>query len=115
MVYNYDLGTGAQIELDDLFDSATAYLDTLSAKSRVALAAAAERRGFDAIGLLENGYAPTTENFTRFTLGADSLSLHFPPYAVASYAAGPFRVSFAYSDLLSVLMDVGPAATLQLE
>lgn len=112
LVYNYDLGTGARIELGDLFDGATAYLDSLSAWAGAALVAEAEQRGFDADGLFSEGFAPTAENFARFTLGPDSLTLHFPPYTVAPYVAGPFTVSLAYSDLRPVLMDTGPAATL---
>ena len=112
LVYNYDLGTGAQIGLGDLFNGATAYLDTLSIRAGAGLIAEAEQRGFEASGLLTEGFAPAAENFARFTLGPDSLRLHFPPYAVAPYVAGPFTVSLAYADLRSVLMDAGPAATL---
>lgn len=112
LVYNYDLGTGAPIGLGDLFDGATAYLDSLSGWAGAALAAEAEERGFDADGLFSEGFAPAAENFARFTLGPDSLTLHFPPYVVAPYVAGPFTVSLAYSDLRPVLMDTGPAATL---
>ncbi len=112
LVYNYDLGTGAPLGLGDLFNSATAYLDSLSAWVGTALAAEAEELGLDADFLFREGFAPAAENFTRFTLGPDSLTLHFPPYAVAPYVAGPFTVSLAYSDLRPLLMETGPAATL---
>ncbi len=112
IVYNYDLGKGAQIDLADIFDGATAYLDTLSARAGSTLVAEAEERGMAESDLFPEGYAPIEENFDLFTLGPDSLRLHFPPYTVAPYVAGPFTVSLAYSDLRSVLMDAGPAATL---
>lgn len=112
LVYNYDLGKGVQIELADIFDGATAYLDSLSAWAGASLAAEAEKRGMSASDLFHEGYAPVADNFALFTLGPDSLRLHFPPYAVAPYAAGPFTVSLAYTDLRPTLMEAGLAATL---
>ncbi len=112
VVYNYDLATGKQIGLTDLFDNPTAYLDTLSAWVGEGLGLEAQERGADASDLFSEGFAPSNDSFRLFTIGPDSLRLHFPPYAVAPYAVGPFTISLAYTDLRPLLKTTGPAATL---
>ena len=104
----YNLTTGERVGLAHLFASDAAYLDTLSVRSAALLASEADARGFDASGLWPEGYAPDADNFQRFTLGPDSLTLYFPPYQVAPYVAGPFTVALAYDDLRPALDPAGP-------
>lgn len=115
IVHNFDLGTGEVLALEDLFESGTAYLDTLSLLTQVGLFSEAESRGFAASDLWEDGYAAQAENFERFTIGVDSLAIHFPPYSVAPYVAGDFEVCIPYTRLGGVLRSGGPAASLTSE
>lgn len=112
---NYDLGTGEIVELDHLFDAASSYLDTLSTAVEAGLLSEAEARGLSTTELWEEGYNPTADNFQRFTLGPDSLAIHFPPYAVAPYVAGEFEVHIPYSRLAPILRSNGPARSLSVE
>lgn len=115
---NTDLRTGAALRLGDLFQAGTPWADTLSARADRALVAKA--RGTDdpvsvdeARATLEpEGYAPAAMPAVRFTLGADSLALHFEPYEVAYFAFGSTRVPVAYADLAAMLRPDGPAARL---
>ena len=104
---NYDLTTGQRITLADLFMPGSAYLDTLSVRTRADLARQAEAGGMTSADFWEEGSAPEAVNFQRFTLGPDSLTIHFPPYQVGPYAAGSFATALAYADLQSVLVPDG--------
>ena len=116
---NVDLVTGAPIRIGDLFRAGTPWADSLSAHASRALTAklvandpaatpssVAEtfyREGFDADAMRQ----------ARFTLGRDSLAVHFVPYEVAFYAFGSTRVPVAYADLVAFLRPNGPVARLR--
>lgn len=115
---NVDLTTGAPVRLGALFRRDAAWADTLAARVGPALVAEAaarmeatedEARG----ALYAEGYDAGAMRDATFTLGADSLALHFVPYEVAAYAFGTFRVPVAYTDLDAVLAPAGPAARLR--
>jgi hypothetical protein len=103
----YDLATGEPIRLGTLFRSGTAWPDTLAALTTARLAAAQ-----DTSWLFEDQVPATPGTFDFFTLGADSLTVFFPPYAIAPYAAGAFEVTLPYTDLRPVLSPSGPVADL---
>ena len=103
--FTYDLATGEPVRLEDLFAGGTAYLDTLAARVTERLVA---ERGSG--WMFEDEIPPDAAYFTVFTLGADSLTLFFPPYAIAAYAAGPSRVALPYADLRGVLDAHGPVS-----
>lgn len=106
--FNYDLATGEPLGLGDLFLGGTAYLDTLAARTTERLVA---ERG---VGwMFEDAVPPEPGFFSLFTLGADSLTVFFPPYAIAPYAAGPSEVSLPYAALRDVLDEGGPAGWVQ--
>lgn len=106
--FNYDLATGEPIRLSDLFHGGTAYLDTLAARVTERLVA---DRGTG--WMFEDEIPPDPDYFSIFTLGADSLTVFFPPYAIASYAAGPSEVSVPYAALRGVLDERGPVGWLR--
>ncbi len=54
------------------------------------------------------GAGPDFNNFRAFTVEADSFTFLFPPYQVASYAAGRWSVKIPFYDLLKVLRKNGP-------
>lgn len=101
--FNYDLATGEPFGLGDLFLGGTAYLDTLAARTTERLVAA---RGTG--WMFDDAIPPDPAYFSLFTLGPDSLTVFFPPYAIAPYAAGPSEVSLPYAALRGVLDDGGP-------
>lgn len=106
----YDLATGEPVRLATLFRNGTAWRDTLAVLTTARLAAAQ-----DTSWLFEDQVPATSGSFGFFTLGADSLTVFFPPYAIAPYAAGAFEVTLPYTDLQSVLSPSGPVADLQRE
>ena len=103
----YDLATGEAVRLGTLFRNGTAWRDTLAVLTTARLAAAQ-----DTSWLFEDQVPATSGTFAFFTLGADSLTVFFPPYAIAPYAAGAFEVTLPYTDLSPVLSPSGPVADL---
>lgn len=103
----YDLATGESIRLGALFRNGTAWPDTLSMLTTARLAAEQDTSWF-----FEDRVPATPETFAFFTLGADSLTVFFPPYAIAPYAAGAFEVTLPYTDLRPILSPSGPVANL---
>lgn len=113
---NYDLATGRPFGLGDLFRPETPYLDTLSARTEAHLRAWAGSSGFSEEveeAYWPDGFAPEAVNFSRFTVGSDSLHLHFPPYQLAAYAAGAFYVTVPLDVLRPFLAPSGPADALR--
>ncbi|HLA63051.1 MAG TPA: RsiV family protein, partial [Rhodothermales bacterium] len=102
---NVDLRTGRTLTLPSFFRADAAWRDTLAANSTRRLVASL---GPD---VLFDGAVPADDPavFRVFTLAPDSLVLHFPPYAVAPYVAGPQRVAVAWSSLRPLLDPAGPA------
>jgi hypothetical protein len=110
---NYDLATGRAFGITDLFQPGAAYLDTLSAYTGHWIHEAAAASGWSAEDFWAEGWAPETGNFSRFTVGADSLRFYFPPYQIAAYAAGPFEMGVPLDVVRPLLAADGPAAALQ--
>lgn len=106
--FTYDLATGESVRLSDLFYGGTAYLDTLAAHVTERLVA---KRGTG--WMFEDAIPPDPTYFAFFTLGADSLHVFFPPYAIAAYAAGPSEVAVPYTALEPVLDERGPVSWLR--
>lgn len=100
----YDLATGEPIRLRDLFRTGIDWPDTLSALTTARLAAQQ-----DTTWLFDDDVPAAPETFAYFTLGADSLTVFFPPYAIAPYAAGALEATLPYTDLRFVLSPSGPA------
>ncbi len=104
--FTFDLTTGEPVRPADVFRPSAAVTDTLAARATERLAARLP-------GALFGGAVPAEPDlFSVVTLGADSLTVFFGPYAVAPYAAGPQEVTWAYADLGDVLTRSGPVAAL---
>ncbi len=109
-----DLRTGAPISLDDVFRAGTPWPDTLSAHSERALFAKLYENDPEATPasaaetFYTEGYSPAAMRHATFTLGADSLTVHFVPYEVAYYAFGSTDVPVAYTALDAFLKPGGP-------
>lgn len=109
----YDLTTGQPVRLADLFAEGSAYGDTLAAwAERDVLRRLAAGLGVppgEARGAFyAEGLAPVRRGDAYFTLGADSLHLHIPPYQLSAYAAGSFDVGVPYGALRPLARPGGP-------
>ncbi len=115
----YDLRTGAAISLGDAFQPGTPWADTLSAHAGRALVAKMREGDPDATAasmddsFYPEGFNPDAMRDVRFSLGADSLMVHFAPYEVAYYAFGTTDVPVAYTALESFLKPDGPIARIR--
>jgi len=96
-----DLADGRLLTPADLFRSDSDWLQVLSERSRVAL------KDRDLLGpdldWLNRGTAPDVENFQLLMPGPDGLTVIFPPYQVAPYAAGPQEVVVPWDELTGLL------------
>lgn len=102
---NYDLASGREIPLADLFIPGSNYLQTLSDISKAQLAT----RDI-AFETFSNGADPLPENFNRWNISVDGLVITFDVYQVAPYAAGPQLVVIPFSQLQGIENTSGPLA-----
>lgn len=98
--FTFDTSTGAALALADLFIPSAPYLAELSTIARAKLP---EIIGQGANDQMIAGTAPEAENFANFSLDGPTLVILFPPYAVASYAAGPQTLPIPLADLSGIL------------
>ncbi len=99
--FTFDLTTGAELEIADLFVPRAAYLTRLSAISRFELAKSLGE--FANIEYIAQGTTPEALNFQNYAIDGDELVLLFPPYQVAPYAAGSQEVSIPLKQLEEIL------------
>lgn len=88
--FNYDVAGKRILALGDLFASDTDYLTFLSNESRKQLMAKFET---DPDTTLLEGTRPVLENFRNFTFKDGAVTIYFPAYAVAPWAAGEQQIS----------------------
>ena len=99
--FTFDLATGTELAMSDLFIPRSEYLDRLSAIAQFELAKSLGE--FANIEYIAQGTEPSALNFQTFVIDADALVLLFPPYQVAPYAAGPQSVRIPLSQLADIL------------
>lgn len=106
----FDLTTGNEIQLDDLFEPESRYLDTLSRYCIANLLLQGATNDFS----LTEGASPTYSNFEHFTLDEEYLTIIFDVYQVDSYgnAPGGYTVQIPYAALKNVLRKNGPIDSL---
>jgi hypothetical protein len=107
LTFVFDL-EGNAVALDQLFAPGSNYLDKLSAKAYAKVATELGLRTGtvptpDMLDTVRIGTAPSPETLQFFYLYQDNLHLLFPPYQVASYAAGSFDIAIPLSELSDVL------------
>ena len=102
---NYDLESGKNITLDDIFLPNSNYLQTIANYCRTELST--RNIGFDAS---VTGADPTLENYRNWNVTKDGILITFDEYQVAAYAAGPQTVTVPYSVLGSVTNHQSPLA-----
>lgn len=99
--FTFDLSTGSELDIADLFVPRSDYLKRLSAISQFELAKSLGE--FADVEYIAQGTAPEALNFQSFAIESDALVLMFPPYQVAPYAAGPQTVSIPLEQLKDIL------------
>lgn len=97
----FDAATGVPLQLSDVFQNGTAYLSLLSQISRAKLPKVIGESA-DTL-FIKDGTAADPKNFQNFFFDRTNFVLLFPPYQVASYAAGPQTLYIPTDQLSSVL------------
>ncbi|MHB8660473.1 MAG: RsiV family protein [Minisyncoccota bacterium] len=98
----FDTATGQNLSLTDLFTPDAPYLDTLSQISRAKLPGIIGSDSADP-STISVGTMPDAKNFQNFFFDNTDFVILFPPYQVASYAAGPQTLRIPVSELSNIL------------
>ncbi len=99
--FTFDLATGEELKIEDLFVSRSGYLARLSAIAEFELSKSLGE--FANLEYIRQGVAQDPINFQSYVLDGDALVLIFPPYQVAPYAAGTQSVSIPRAQLAEIL------------
>jgi len=94
----YDLSNGREITLGELFIPNSNYLQAVSDYCKAQLST--RDIGFESN---QQGADPLPENYQRWNISNDGLTITFDEYQVAAYAAGPQIVTIPFSALQSVI------------
>jgi len=94
----FDLETGCEYILSDIFRGESAYLQKLSRLSREQLKKEEKLGDLYDEFMVNPGTAPEVENFKNFVLTKEGIIIFFEDYQVAPYAAGEQKVEFTYSE-----------------
>jgi len=100
---NYDLGTGRELALGDLFLSGSNYLETISNYCIAEL-----RKQPYSDSFTTSGADPTLENYRNWNITSEGLMITFDTYQVAPGAAGPQIISIPYDQLQAMIDPQGP-------
>jgi hypothetical protein len=102
MTFNYDLGAGKELVLNDLFLPGSNYLQRISS---VCSAELSEQPFFD--GSFMSGADPIHENYRNWNIAPQGLVITFDEYQVAPYAAGAQTILVPYGELTQVIDPTG--------
>jgi hypothetical protein len=98
---NFDLRTGREIRLADVFAANSEYLQDLSRYCVKKLQDELNEGNEDE--WIQTGAGPKAENFESWNVRKSGLMLTFDAYQVAPYAAGPQEVVVPFGELRSIL------------
>lgn len=107
--FNYNLKTGSEIKLSDLFSEGSDYLTVISDYCIKDLENQKTESGDSGEGWIEEGAGPKEENFSCFNLTDRGLLITFNEYQVAPYAEGYKEVTIPFEDLKDIINPDGPA------
>lgn len=96
---NYNLKTGKNLKLKDVFKKDSDYLKKLSKNCIDEL----KKKGVSDSEWIEKGAAPKEKNYDKFYFIEGALVIVFPQYQVAPYVAGPQEIKIKLSDLKEML------------
>ena len=101
--FTFDLASGHQVNLDQLFRPGTNYLQVLADYRKTELAG-----GDNAFDTTVTGADPLPDNYRALNISVDGLVITFDSYQVAAYAAGPQIVTIPYIELQAIIDPSGP-------
>jgi hypothetical protein len=91
---NYNIKTGQEIKLADVFPGQSDYLQKISDSCIADLTKQITKSLGSTDGTwIKDGAGPKEENFSTFLINKDNIIFYFPQYQVAYYAAGDFQVT----------------------
>src|SRR5204862_7156403 len=102
---NYDIKSGRDIQLKDLFKPNSKYF---AAISRYCIPKLKKKLGADASEMVDQGAAPREENYKNWCITGSGLLILFDSYQVTSYAAGPQQVMIPFSRIADLIEPLGP-------
>lgn len=105
LTFNYNLVTGQQLYLEQLFISGSGYLDQIAGYCK-------EQLNLRNIAFNVAGADPTTNNYRNWNITSDGLLITFEMYQVAAGAAGPQTVLIPSIELKEVINSHGPLGSL---
>jgi Protein of unknown function (DUF3298)/Deacetylase PdaC len=108
-VLNFDLKNAKQLKLSDLFKPGAKYLQAIAAYCINDLKKQAKDKGL-LDEEIDKGAAAKSDNYESWTITKRGLGIHFDPYQVGPYAAGPQFVLVPYSTLKDLINPDGPIA-----
>ena len=104
--FTFDLATGHQVNLDQLFLPGKNYLQVLSDYCKTELSG--RDINFDAT---VTGADPLPDNYRNWNISADGLVITFDAYQVAAYVAGPQIITIPYIQIKTIIDPNGPLAS----
>lgn len=110
---NWDIVVASDIRQDDLFVNEADWITRFSelAIEDLENQFADVDDDFEAMSTdIRQGAAPRAENFDAWTMDRSGVTLHFEPYQVAAYAAGPQHVDIPWREMADMLRVDGLAA-----
>ncbi|GAB4462454.1 MAG: DUF3298 and DUF4163 domain-containing protein [Anaerolineales bacterium] len=105
LTLTYDLASGRELALSDLFLPTSNYLEAISAYCITELS---KQPFFE--GPFTEGAQPALENYRNWNITPQGLMITFDEYQVAPYAAGPQTVVVPFAELSGILAPGGPLA-----
>jgi len=103
---NFDLESGKELSLADLFLPNSDYLSPISKYCVAQL----NTRDIGFTDTFTQGADPKPDNYKNWNITADGLLITFDEYQVAAYAVGPQTVVIPYSELKSLINPQGALA-----
>ena len=105
LVLNYDFNTTKNLELKNIFNKDSDYLNVLSKLCRDHLIITIKNPDKR---MITEGTRPIASNFKKFYITPESLDIVFDEYAVDCYAGGPHTVPIPYSSIQSLIDPKSP-------
>lgn len=112
IAFNFDLKKGKVMALDDVFRSESNYLDAISAYAQKMLKEKNDKEQFTDPDMIAGGAGPKEDNFSVWNVTGSGLSVSFPEYQVAAYAAGPQEITIPWNELREMIEAAGAARNL---
>lgn len=102
---NFDLSTGKELALKDLFKPRVNYLNVFSKYASDTL-----NKKLQDKWMIKDGTAPLAKNYEQWNLKKQGILITFEEYQVAPYASGPQEIEIPYGVLKNIIALNAPIA-----